>query len=84
MHRSWFSASTCDGRWPSFTQWSYHPYLAFFQQSVRMEGHKRLGGIISCPFKHGFRSALSVVCHMDERQNLGSIHGKVHQLRGGS
>mmetsp|Transcript_44186 Transcript_44186/g.79348 ORF Transcript_44186/g.79348 Transcript_44186/m.79348 type:complete len:230 (+) Transcript_44186:27-716(+) len=26
--RSWFSASTCDGRWPSFTQWSYRPYLA--------------------------------------------------------
>ena len=26
--RSWFSASTCDGRWPSLKQWSYRPYLA--------------------------------------------------------
>lgn len=26
--RSWFSASTCDGRWPSFKHWSYRPYLA--------------------------------------------------------
>ncbi|CAE7939788.1 NEK1 [Symbiodinium necroappetens] len=26
--RSWFSASTCDGRWPWFKHWSYRPYLA--------------------------------------------------------